>query len=581
MGRRHKSRYLDKNIDQRSADETMNRMKERYQPLHQISLSDSEKEAMLEDLKARMAEASASSSTSGSSSTSASNSTAEAILSSNQHSSTLSLTPKSHHHRTSSPFSKLMPFVAAVAMIAVVAGGFYYFNSTHPAGPTGQGTSLASSNDTNSIANKARRVNSIDVANATEVGNTTNAANEVNPYAPSKLYPNPFSSAPPVPLNQLRDKSFIGDFGSLDWAMGYDASHKGKFTLLFSPSGGDIWYAVPSFPKTPPSYVLGMGQPYAPPAGAFMDAQTGLIAWIENGSMIVERTTDGAQTMQTTVTSVPPAAAAVQALVFADSSHVFALVAGAAGMGGEQKYLYESTDGGQTWKEVSSVKPGQLPHGGTYVNFTMNADGTGWLTTNDPNQHMPTIYHTKNNGRTWDPVQLPVASGSQAPEQIGAVSLPVFSGSNGVIAVTFTSNNGTNYHVELYKTTDGGTHSGTSWAPASLTTPAPGSTPASGSTTAPFQIAAGFNYQPAIDFMTPEHWFAISGSTVYETKDGGAHWSKYPAGGLANIASHYAGPMWAVHFFDDYRGYVILFGNDGESELTMTMDGGKAWTAEK
>ena len=523
-------------------DVDTNEMREVYRPLREARLSNEEKSSMLAELKAKMS--SETQAGQGSQATDPSQS-GQASQSAEAHRRTKSRWALIQSNRF------IMPSAAAVVMIAVVAGGIHFFQA-HPSGSESSGTAAVQHQ---AIVQQGLSESSSasSSASASAAATGSSAANSPTNGIAQGLV------SPTINATSLRGMSVAMTSQSGAWAWGYDFTAHGQFKLLASSNAGLSWQPVPNLPIQPPNYVLGMGTPYLNVEGSFLSANTGWIAFVQNGSLITEWTQDGGQTMHSSQMSLTSSIASVQQLDFVNATQGFALLAGAPSQTAEQKYLYETTNGGQTWQLVATAKPGQLPSGGTAVHLSMGADGSGWLVTNNPNQHVSTLYHTTDQGRVWTPVQLPMGSAAQAPETVMGITIPVFDKQNGVVAVGMIGNGRLTRKIVVYHTSNGGQ----TWTPVSQPT---------------FQLPGVPNNQPLMDFLTPQVGFGINGETLYKTTDGGAHWSEVTSTNLKTLASQYVGPISEVHFVNQQQGYVVLMGNDMQSELLVTTDGGKTWT---
>lgn len=82
--------------------------------------------------------------------------------------------------------------------------------------------------------------------------------------------------------------------------------------------------------------------------------------------------------------------------------------------------LYKTTDGGTSWREISSSAAGNLP-GETISDLLFTSKEQGWITVNSPRNGYIGLFRTEDGGQTWAHAQLAGASDSTY-----TVRVPVF-----------------------------------------------------------------------------------------------------------------------------------------------------------
>jgi photosystem II stability/assembly factor-like uncharacterized protein len=209
-------------------------------------------------------------------------------------------------------------------------------------------------------------------------------------------------------------------------------------------------------------------------------------------------------------------------------------------------FFYSSTDGGRHWKQVAQLKdlpPGCSP---TFISQT-----PGYLSCNSYTS-TPTINVTRDGGKTWDSVRLPVSAGTSFSIQ-GSV---FFDQNRSVLWFSAQIYEGNTMRSSSYllATTDGGR----TWQPAR---DLPG-------------------YPMAVAFLdTNNFWALVSEGKVapalYQTNDGGKSWvvltRDLPTGQLGSPR---------LLFIDQRTGFMFgLSQQFGQAPSTwlVTSDGGRTW----
>lgn len=123
---------------------------------------------------------------------------------------------------------------------------------------------------------------------------------------------------------------------------------------------------------------------------------------------------------------------------FTSESHGYVLLTSSVAMGHQENNIYETNDGGKTWKEIGNTNKAYA-RVVTGVGFT--SDKTILVGFRYENDNNPTIYRTIDNGITWTKVNIKLPS--QYESDYATPLCPVFQGANGVLPVKLRDNNKT------------------------------------------------------------------------------------------------------------------------------------------
>jgi photosystem II stability/assembly factor-like uncharacterized protein len=200
--------------------------------------------------------------------------------------------------------------------------------------------------------------------------------------------------------------------------------------------------------------------------------------------------------------------------------------------------VYQTDDGGASWKQVAGATPG--PFGGP-VTFTSASTGWTW-------DGGGLMYRTEDRGRTWQQVRLPALSGYR----LVAADQPQFFGGEVGIVIARLRGAGSAARTAFYASEDGGA----SWHP-QLAPHASGR-------------VSGAYAADASD------WFAMIGAELFGTSDAGKTWHEKTVQvptGLSIDAIDYLSPTlgWA-----EAAGPPI--GDLYPTYLLRTTDGGRDWS---
>lgn len=324
--------------------------------------------------------------------------------------------------------------------------------------------------------------------------------------------------------------------------------------LLTTNDGGTTW--MNAGPKVHSLYGLQQetGSFYSPLLGWFVELAP-------DHGFVVQRTTDGG-TLWKSSSSIPTHLGDGGIQIDRVSKGIGYIVIRDAGMTNPPSELYQTTDGGTSWKLLR-----HLPISGT-IDFSSRNDG--WLAgannTPDPLLRANTghggrgytwLYETTDGGRRWKHIELPIPNYLMSDHT--DVGYPIFRGEWGIVTVTFFSSTGTNSVQILYVTND----DGRVWTPYRIPQGAvadvqfvspslgflksyiPGKTATSPETLEWFRTRNGgrtwsrlnislpspIRMDASIRFSTSTNWWAVTQTELYRTTNQGKSWVQVPIRG--------------------------------------------------
>lgn len=273
-------------------------------------------------------------------------------------------------------------------------------------------------------------------------------------------------------------------------------------------------------------------------------------------NVTVYRTADGGRTWNA-ATVAYPSNAIVSDLYFVDEQHGFLLVSeGGVSMGREMVSLYSTSDGGSQWTLVSRSDPhdavaGALPCIGAKTGIAFLDAERGWLT-GLWNLDGAYFYSTKDGGRSWQKVDLTIASRSAREGGMVHTYPPLlFDDGRGLLPVVI------DYNLLFYTTSD----SGETWEPTEHTIG---------------------GQKSCWSFTDADHGWASNGDYVYTTTDGGRTWTSIKRDKVLGSLTGAGGfEICQLSFCSNSAGWAVLKPIESERtsfRLLATSDGGSSWT---
>lgn len=305
-----------------------------------------------------------------------------------------------------------------------------------------------------------------------------------------------------------------------------------KHAILKTSDGGYHWQDV-----TPKGQTPGINA-----QGEFLTTQHAWVAWQstegysgQKQSITVLHTSNGSTSWQT-ATINNAAGGLADTPRFINTQQGWLVTTQAQGMMHATINTYHTTDGGQTWNNISGPVTTTEVLGNSSISFA-NAQ-LGWAGLEWPGNH-PVIEKTVNGGQSWQQQSLTNPGGMTA---IGnaQTDAPVLIGTNGLLPAHLTIGSTPQTSLALYTTRD----SGTTWIAGTIT---------------------NFDSTDVYAFDAQHVWAEEAKNNVlHVSSDGGKTWTQ-----LAQTPQHFG----ALSFADIHHGWAI----DDAGHLYQTMDGGKNW----
>ena len=302
--------------------------------------------------------------------------------------------------------------------------------------------------------------------------------------------------------------------------------------------GGATWHDV-----TPSGVTkLGFGNPFY-----FLDSNHGWVVTADSSnpsSGTLYRTQDGGSTWQSSAVNF-----FMGTMVFVNSSNGWMMADLGAGAGSDAVAIFQTTDGGQSWKQTYINDPTQ-PNAGTTLPFGGLKDGiiptdmkNAWVGGITYTNGEVYLYQTQDGGQTWKQQSVPIPAGYEQA-QFETVGPQFVTAQNAFMPVHVTNQYG--MLMALYYSHDGGAN----WA---LT---------------PKLIPNG----GAMNFVSANDGFVWNGSEFFVTHDGAQTWTTVSPG--IAFGDNFAG----MDFVNTQIGFVLTNNTAGTRTLYKTMDSGATWT---
>ena len=253
---------------------------------------------------------------------------------------------------------------------------------------------------------------------------------------------------------------------------------------------------------------------------------------------------------------------------FLDQQQGWRIVPSLAGRTSSGGTVQRTQDGGEHWTTVGAVPAGAS----LGSNLTFTDQQTGWLTANgsksyawDAQGHpLPfaapaaLLYVTRDGGRTWAPVDLPLPA-EAAANDVRLESPVFFGGLNGLLELEVMG------PAPTFQPEGAGKPAEKGWMHSYVVTTSDGGRQWSAAMRTPGGLQEGGAF-----FFDARHWLMASGPDLSETMDGGRTWTtrQVLADGLA-----FSLAPW------NYIDARTIWSQVGPDRLVRSTDGGAHWTS--
>lgn len=352
---------------------------------------------------------------------------------------------------------------------------------------------------------------------------------------------------------------------STGWVWGISASQ--SYVLLRTEDGGSIWtkLLVPVQLRS----VSGGAIPGATPP-FFLNAREGwLMGQTATGKVMVYHTTDGGDSWSLLNPGIAvPVGSFIGPVSFAGPQRGWMMIESSVAMSRSQKVIYETADGGRTWRVLSvdtGYVPSDLPTTPNAVpEYTANGmvfeqSGVGWVSENDPFAPPLSVnlYRTTDGGHSW--FRQPVSIPPQAGHDYSITYAPIMFGSSGCLVVSLP---GGNPMIATYVTDN----RGDSWRMTA-------------------QLSSD-SQSPLVSFSDASHGLLLLADPerLYKTSDGGIRWIGVPMSVMLKRSIRTSWAPVALAQTSQMTGWLLLVQNSvisynlSRSLLMKTSNGGKLWT---
>lgn len=321
------------------------------------------------------------------------------------------------------------------------------------------------------------------------------------------------------------------------WAILRESQESRVKRIMRTTDGGASWYDVT--PLNPPG---GVSQAF------FLDGQHAWALQPGEQQAVVWQTTDGGQTWKPGQ-PLDIVDLSNTSLTFLDAQNGWLFYGQAIGMHKVPTTVYQSTDGGLTWQIIYADEPGQAGElfSGYKSGYVFQDGTTGWAGVASP-YVLPEVVTTRDGGYTWEAQFLPLPSPYTESDvgECDMVAAPFVFPTQTVMIVSKCWI-GDETHRYLYLTVDGGQ----AWSANRI----PGS-------------------EGAVEFASAQEGWAVSidgsernVSELYRTYDGGLTWM------FIRQVNWWTNQL---DFVNDQEGWAVA--RSGENMAFLhTSDGGETW----
>jgi photosystem II stability/assembly factor-like uncharacterized protein len=302
-------------------------------------------------------------------------------------------------------------------------------------------------------------------------------------------------------------------------------------SVLKTEDGGVSWQDVT------PSQTFGLNI-----QGEFLTTQTAWVVWQstrglggQNQSITILHTSDGGASWQTT-TIDNVTGFLVDPPRFINTQEGWLVATQPQGMYHALMSAYQTTNGGQTWTNISGLVDTREVVGGSGISFS-NAQ-LGWAGLEWPGDY-PMIEKTEDGGHTWQPQSLPDPPNASSVGNVQTTPA-ILIGTSGLLPAHITSGPNAQVGLDIYTTHD----SGNMWTAGAL---------------------ANFDSNDVYALDIQHVWAEETQSNVLHfSNDGGKTWVQLP-----QTPAHFD----ALSFVDTQNGWAI----DDAGHLYRTTNGGVIW----
>ena len=230
-------------------------------------------------------------------------------------------------------------------------------------------------------------------------------------------------------------------------------------------------------------------------------------------------------------------------------------------------HLFETWDGGLTWKPVEFVTdhrgdPGDWPSRYDFCNICGDAIYfdqdllvvVGGNLAQDPQEYIP-VWLTPDRGATWREDQLPLPQGTYSPGWFNPHTPVFFNELEGIAPVKLANETNDKFAMAFYKTNDGGI----SWIFMSLV-----------------EDLDSVESWSTMDFASKQDLFFSCGVDLCASQDGGLSWQRINSN--INFGLVQGQPrVRRFEFVDSRNGWALVGDGWFEVVLWRTTDGGMTW----